>query len=381
MRITGVRIVLHDRVSPRLAVFGAPDGRLPLGVLCIETDEGITGHAFVSMPSAGPEAVARQIVRFLAPLLVGRDPLDIGAHWQRLSGMHRFVDPMALGVVDVALWDIAGKAAGMPIHRLLGTCRDRVPVYHSSGHHHEPEQYAEEALHWQSQGWRGYKLHPPRAPWVADTRPPVDLDIRACAAVREAVGGEMALMLDSSWGYTYPEALTVGRAIQELDFHWYEDPLAMDDIYGYRELKRHLHIPILATELTAGGLFTLPPWIVERATDFVRGDVALKGGITGMMKIAHLAEAFHMNCEVHDAYNALLNVASLHVIMAMPNCEWFEVLTFDRAGDHSLEHLNYGLQAPIEIDAEGFAHAPDGPGLGVDIDWDLLQSAPLGEIS
>ena len=380
MRITDVTVVLHDRFSPHLDVFGSPGGELPMGVLRIHTDEGIEGNTFVSMPSAGPAEVSNQILKFFKPILVGADPLEIGAIWSRLTRMSRFVDPMAIGSVDVALWDIAGKVAGLPIHRLLGSYRDRVPAYFASGHHHAPEHYAEEALYWRSQGWRGYKLHPPRAPWVLEAPEPVDDDIRHCVAVREAVGDSMALMLDSSWGYSYGDALRVGHAIQELAFVWYEDPLAADDIYGYKELKRHLHIPILATEMTLGGVYALPSWIVERATDFVRGDVALKGGITGMMKIAHLAEAFHMNCEVHFGYSALNNVANLHVIMAIPNCEWFEVLSFNRAGDHDLEHLNYGLAEPIEIDAQGLAHVPTGPGLGVEIDWELIRSASGGEL-
>ena len=380
MRVTDVTVVMHDRRSPQLAVFGSPSGELPLGVLRIHTDEGIEGNAFVTMPSAGAAEVAAQILKFFKPILLERDPLAIGAIWSQLTRMSRFVDPMAIGWVDVALWDIAGKAAGLPIHRLLGSYRERVPAYFSSGHHHEIEHYAEEAAYWQSQGWRGYKLHPPRAPWVLDSREPVDVDIRACAAVREAVGPSMALTLDSSWGYSYTEALEVGRAIQELEFLWYEDPLPVTDIYGYKELKRHLHIPILATEMTEGGVYTLPVWIVERATDFVRGDVAIKGGITGMMKIAHLAEAFHMNCEVHDGYNALGNVANLHVIAAIPNCDWFEVLAFNRAGDHDLEHLNYGLTEPIRIDSEGFAHVPSGPGLGVEVDWELIRSKSQGEL-
>src|SRR5262249_31089966 len=161
-------------------------------------------------------------------------------------------------------------------------------------------------------GWKGYKLHPPRALWKHGPRVPVASDIAQCAAVREAVGDTMELMLDSSWGYSYHEALEVGRAIEELGYLWYEDPLGAHDIHGYPGLKQHLHIPILATEATTGGLRALTQWITERATDFLRGDVIVKGGITGLMKIAHLAEAFGMNCEIHDAYNALGNVANRH---------------------------------------------------------------------
>jgi L-alanine-DL-glutamate epimerase-like enolase superfamily enzyme len=380
MRITDVTIVLHDRRSPNLAVFGARDGHLPMGVLSIHTDEGIEGNDFLSLPGPGPAAVGEQIVRFLKPLLVGQDPLDIGLLSKRLAAMNRFVDPIALGVIDVALWDIAGKVAGLPIHRLLGTCRDRVPAYFSSGHHPAPECYSDEALHWRERGWKGYKLHPPRA-WNDGPEVPISVDIDGCAAVREAVGDDMVLMLDSTWGYSYVQALHVGRAIQELDYYWYEDPLPAEDLYGYRRLKEQLHIPILATEVALGGLYGLAPWVTERATDFLRGDVVIKGGITGMMKIAHLAEAFRMNCEVHDGYNAMNNVANLHVIMAIDNCEWFEVIAFNRSGDHDLEHLSYGLAEPIEIDADGYVRAPTGPGLGVAIDWELLNSAKAGVIT
>jgi L-alanine-DL-glutamate epimerase-like enolase superfamily enzyme len=372
---------MHERQSEGLAVFGVRDGRLPMGVLRIFTDEGIEGNNFLSFPGPGPAAIAQQIVDFIKPMLLGADPLDIGAHWRRMAGLGHFISPIAMGVVDVALWDIAGKAAGLPVHRLLGTCRDRIPVYFSSGHHKTAEDYADEAVFWHGQGWQGYKLHPPRAPWIAAAPPPVTFDIEACAAVRSAVGAGMALMLDPSWSYDYPQALRVGQSIQDLGYLWYEDPLPAHDIHGYQRLKQQLHIPLLATEVTPGGLEALPPWITGQATDFLRGDVVIKGGITGLMKIAHLAEAFGMNCEVHDAYNAMNNVASLHVIMAIDNCDWFEVLAFNRSGDHSLEHLSYGLAEPFRADAEGNVHAPTGPGLGAEIDWALINSSVSGEVS
>lgn len=382
MRITDVRVALHERRSRARLPFGVgAGGTVPLGVLSIRTDEGVEGNNFLSFPGPGPAAIGEQIVRVLKPVLVGRDPLDIGALWTEMAARHRLLDPSAVGVVDVALWDLAGKVAGLPVHRLLGTYRDRVPAYFSSGHHDDPRGYADEAVYWRERGWRGYKLHPPSATLWGSTKIPVDADIAACAAVREAVGDAMTLMLDSGWSYTYPEALRVGRAIEELDYYWYEDPLSADDLHGYVRLKQHLRIPILATETTLGGLYALPQWIGARATDFLRGDVVIKGGITGMMKIAHLAEAYRMNCEVHDAYNAMSNAASLHVIMAIPNCEWFEVLTFNPTGVNDLDHLSYGLASPIEIDADGLVHAPTGPGLGFGVDWELIDSARTGEIA
>ena len=182
-------------------------------------------------------------------------------------------------------------------------------------------------------------------------------------------------MLDSSWSYSYPDALRVGQAIQDLGYFWYEDPLPDHDLHGYARLARHLRIPLLATEITPGGLTALPPWITSGATDFLRGDVVIKGGITGLMKIAHLAEAFGMNCEVHDSYNALNNVAARHVMMAIDNCDWLEVLAFNRSGDHSLAHFGYGLTEPFTVDLEGNVHAPTAPGLGAAVDWDLINSS------
>jgi L-alanine-DL-glutamate epimerase-like enolase superfamily enzyme len=153
------------------------------------------------------------------------------------------------------------------------------------------------------------------------------------------------------------------------------------DIHGYHRLKQNLRIPLMATEMTPGGLQELAHWIVSEATDYVRGDVVIKGGITGLMKIAHLGEAFNLPCEIHDGYNAMNNVANLHVAMAIDNCDWFEVLPFNRTGDYTLEHLSYGLAGFPVIDSHGDIHAPTGPGLGVDVDWELINASVTQVVS
>ena len=181
-------------------------------------------------------------------------------------------------------------------------------------------------------------------------------------------------MLDGSWAYDYPTALRVGQAIEALGYHWYEDPLADDDIYSYVKLKQHLRIPILATEYSPGGFTAYAPWLLARATDFLRGDVAVKGGITACVKAAHLAEAFHMNYEVHHGGNSLNNVANLHLIMAIRNCEYFEVLLPSGA-------QKYGLIEDIEVDARGLVHAIDKPGLGAEIDFALIERKKIATLS
>ncbi|HWM22139.1 MAG TPA: enolase C-terminal domain-like protein [Ilumatobacteraceae bacterium] len=363
MKIVDLRVV----VTPRLAV------------LTITTDDGVEGHTFVNGP--GPD-ITTALVKTAKPLLLGRDPLDRGAIWHEFARRARMFDPRVQGFVDVALWDIAGKVAGMPVHRLLGSCRTRVPAYASSWVHGDNATYVEEAVAYREQGFVGYKLHPPtqrRAFHDEDTS--VTEDIDTCAAVRAEVGDDYRLMLDSAWVYSYREALDVGFAIQDLGYHWYEDPLRADDIQGYVRLKQHLWIPLVATEVTLGGMLALPPWIVAGATDALRGDVVLKGGITGMMKIAALAEAHQLPCEVHDAYNALNNLATVHLVMAVAGCSMYEVLVVHEAGSYDLDHLSYGLAEPIHIDSSGHVHAPERPGLGIDLDWDLIRSTQVAELT
>ena len=140
--------------------------------------------------------------------------------------------------------------------------------------------------------------------------------------MRQAVGDDYRLMLDCTWSYRYDQALRVGRAIEALGFYWYEDPLADDDLFGCMRLREKLDIPLMATEYSPGGFTNYVPWILNRATDYLRGDVAVKGGITALIKTAHLAEAFGLNFEVHHGGNSLNNVANLHVIMAIRNARF-----------------------------------------------------------
>ena len=178
-----------------------------------------------------------------------------------------------------------------------------------------------------------------------------------CQAVRKAVGDDFRLMLDSTWSYDYTDALRVGRAIEEMGYYWYEDPMSDEDIYNYVKLREKLDIPIMATEFPAGGLETYPIWLTERATDYLRGDIPNKGGLTTMLKTAHLAEAFSLKYEVHHSGNSLNNLANLHLCMAIRNTTMFEVLLPD--GAHK-----YGMAKELEIDRDGMLHAPTGPGLG-----------------
>ena len=369
MKITNVTLTLFAWDDIPATSYGAHTGKFSgvsrLGLLTITTDQGIEGHAFLGSAFYPADMDGASLIRYLKPILMGQDPLDrerlSKAMWKRV----RTTTVRSIGAVDIALWDIAGKAAGLPIHRLLGSYRDRVPAYISSAVLASPQAYAQEAQHYKSLNLAAYKIHPPQV-WRED--------IRVCEAVRKAVGDDYLLMLDSVWSYDYAAALRVGQAIEALDYYWYEDPLADADIYNYVELRKKLHIPIMATEYPAGGLDSYTPWVKERATDFLRGDVAVKGGISTLVKAAHLAEAFHMNFDLHHGGNSLNNFANLHVIMAIQNTEFFEVLL-------PAQSQKYGLVQDIEVDRDGMVHAPTGPGLGAQIDFELIERKKLAVLA
>ena len=328
-----------------------------LGIVTVETDEGVSGNAFLGSSRMGADHFVRGMMEFIKPIVMGRNPQDIGAIWWEMWKMNRSVSTYIIGAIDICLWDINGKIAGQPIHRLLGTCKESVPVYGSTAYHETTEEYAEEAIRFKEMGWQAHKIHPHGDP---------QMDIKISQAVREAVGPDMKLMLDSMWAYKYADALRVGRAIEELDFYWYEDPLVEEDIYNYVKLNQKLDIPIMSTEYAPGHFYGMTPWITQYATAILRSDVAVTGGITPLVRLCHMAEGFNMMCEIHHGGNSLNNVANLHVTMAVPNCEFYEFFPCTGANV-------YGLVTDIEFDENGMVHAPTEPGLGYEIDWDLVK--------
>ena len=258
MKITDVTLTLFAWESIPSTIYGhhtaRPTGKAISAYCGSSTDEGIEGHAFLGTSSNPASLDGPGLIRFLKPILMDQNPLDRERLNRLLWARARVATMRTIGAVDIALWDIAGKTAGLPIHRLIGTCRDRIGAYASSEIHASVEAYVEQALHYQSTGWHAYKIHPPQH-WRED--------IKVCEAVRKAVGDDYQIMLDSTWSYRYEEALRVGLAIQEMGYYWYEDPLHEQDIYNYVKLRQKLDIPILATEYPIGGLDSYIPWIIR----------------------------------------------------------------------------------------------------------------------
>ena len=361
MKITDIDLTLIAWENIPKVKYGDHNPKIPghsqLGLLRISIDDGIEGYSFLGSSFRGAQLDAVQLIEVLKPVLMGQNPLNRERLYRAMYQRIRAVSYRTIGAMDTALWDIAGKVAGLPIHQMLGTFRDSVPAYASSSTLDSEEAYIDEATQVKALGYKGYKIHPPSD---------IQKTAAICRSVRKAVGKDYKLMLDPGGIYSYEQALIVGEIIENLDFYWYEDPLATDDIYNCVKLRQKLKIPLMATEYSPGGFQSYAQWIILQATDYLRGDVAIKGGITPVIKTAHLAEAFHMNYEIHHGGNSINNVANLHVMLAIKNCEFFEVLLPNEA-------QQYGLLEDLQIDSNGCVHPMDGPGLGVQIDFDLIK--------
>lgn len=303
----------------------------------------------------------------LRPLVIGRNALDREAIWHAWRTADRWWHHLPIysyGPVDICLWLLGAQAAGQPLWRYMGGARSQVPVYCSSLVLADAAAYAAEARAVLSAGFKAYKTHAPGRS--------LDEDIEIHHAVRAAVGDDFDLMADPVAAYNYDEALRFGRALEGLGYRWLEEPLPDESFAALRELSRALDIPVVGTEVLAKHPYSVAECIATRVVDAVRADVSWSGGITGTLKTARLAEAFHMNCEIHTSIFSPLDMVNMHVNAAITNSTYLELL-------YPTSTFDFGLQAPLPI-SEGIATLPDSPGLGIELDWDLIDNATFARV-
>jgi L-alanine-DL-glutamate epimerase-like enolase superfamily enzyme len=340
-------------------------------LLTIDTDDGARGYYFGAL-SADALSIVREV-------LVGKDPFFREELWQGLRERQRLhlatLPDRVLTAVDLALWDLAGRALQQPIHRLLGATRDAVPAYASTmvgddlpGGLDTPEAYARFARACLERGYPAFKLHTWQPPLPG--APSVKRDLEACAAVREAVGADVPLMLDPFHYYTRDEALRLARGLEKLDFLWMEEPMDEHSMSSYVWLCAETALPICGPETVEGKMFSRADWIRAGACDIVRGGVGDVGGLTPLMKIGHLAESFGMQMEVHGG-----GVGNLHAMCALrPRVSRF----YERGLLHPF--IDYDapppwLNAPVDpMDSDGMVHVSQLPGLGYDVNWDFIRA-------
>ena len=339
-------------------------------LLRIITDEGAEGYTF--------GANAAVIERIVKPLLLGEDPFYRERIWQRLKERQRLnlgtLSDRVLTSVDVALWDLAGRALGQPVYKLLGGFRDKAPAYASTmcgddlpGGLDTPQAYAEFATACMARGYPAFKLHTWQPPMPG--APNVKRDIAACAAVREAVGDDVDLMLDPFHYYSREEALALGKGIEALNYYWMEEPMDEHSISSYQWLTDQLSLLIVGPETAEGKMQTRAEWIVRGASDASRGGVGDVGGITPLMKIVHLCESFGVRMEVHGG-----GAANLHVLCAMgiPGQYYERGLLHPFVDYEQPAPWLHALEDPM--DDEGYVHVSQKPGLGQNINFDYIRA-------
>jgi L-alanine-DL-glutamate epimerase-like enolase superfamily enzyme len=338
-------------------------------ILQIHTDAGITGN-FVG---GGASDYAQMGI--FARYLIGKDPLQRELIFNDVKRALRKVDKMSMGPVDIALWDIAGKVHDAPVWQLLGGWKTSLPAYASTYHGDEnggldtPEAFADFAEQCYEIGYRAFKIHG----W---SHAPIRREVDNVLTVADRVGDRMDLMLDPACEYeTFGDALRVGRACDEANFFWYEDPFKDGGVsfFAHRKLRQMIRTPILMGEHVRGFEPKID-MVVADATDYVRVDPTYDMGITGAIKIAHAAEGFGLDAEVHAP-----GPPHRHLMAAIRNTNYYELGLVHPKTTHTAPpiYTDYsdGLDA---VDERGHVPVPDGPGLGATINWDWVEAHRVG---
>ncbi len=347
-----------------------PGSRLPTtgSILTIETSAGISGQT--------PGSIDERAARYL----LGRNPMHREIIWHDLKRARRSADGTPPGTVDIALWDIAGKLYETPIYELLGGWRKTLPAYASTYHGDEngglttAADYGEFALRCKEEfGYPAFKIHG----WIGGS---IDREVEAVLAIREAVGDKMALMLDPAGAFmTFDDVLKVGKACDEANYMWYEDAFRGGGFsrFAHVKLRDFIKTPLLMGEHVRG-LEAKADTIYAGATDYVRANANVDGGITGVMKIAALAEAHGLDVELHGG-----GLAHRHIMASLRNTNYYELGLVHPDVQHTKAPIypeRRWLDELDSVDAAGCVAVPERPGLGVELDWDYINAHKTGEM-
>lgn len=360
-RIRDVAVHLVSRpVAAGLADATRAIGHVGLTLVRVRTDQGLEGVG-VTYHEAGGHALRALVLRELRPRLLGRDPVEREGLWRECVAVLRGVGRKglsfcALSAVDVALWDLAGRILGLPLHRLLGGERRRVPVYASGGWtSHDDDQLVEEA---RGMVRAGYFLIKIKVGCDRGRRP--DRDVVRVRKVREAIGPDVGLMLDANNCWDAATAVRFANRVRDLDPIFLEEPVPADDLPGLARFKRGTDLP-LATgehEYTKWGVRDL---LTAGAADFVQVDVARVGGYTELLKCAALCEAWNVKLAPHAMEHLHLPVAS--VLEAVPFLE--RLLMF--------EPVTHAVFPNAPRPQDGRLEPIEAPGHGLELDLDVRR--------
>lgn len=338
----------------------------------IRTSEGISGWGEACFYGGPPEVTKQIIDTELRSYLIGQDPRDIERLWENMyRGTVKHGRKGALiaciSGIDIALWDIRGKVLNLPVYKLLGGLRESIPAYASGGFYSQSkdvEGLVEEVKSYVEKGFRAIK--------IKVGRESLTHDIQRVEAVRKAIGDDIVLMVDGNNAYMPYEAVTMGRALEELGAYWFEEPVPAEDVEGCAQVAHALDVAVAAgeNEFTRYGYRDL---ILARAADILQPDVTWCGGITEARNIAYMASAWNIPCVPHAFSSAICLVANLHLNCGIPNSLFQE---FDQNYNPLRSELT---NENIKIDKESHLAPPQGPGLGVTINRDCFNKYRVEE--
>jgi D-galactarolactone cycloisomerase len=379
MKITDVKA--HVLRSPLEQPFAFSQGWVSSrGATLVEvtTDEGLTGWGeALCQGLQPPEIAAAAVMSALRPLVLGTDPLAPEVLWQRMYHQTRDYGMKgavigAISGVDIALWDICGKARGEPVARLLGGMfRDKVEAYatgfyriHGQG---EAARLGAEAKQRHAEGFRAMKIKLGFG---------IDDDLAVMRAIREATAGlEYEAMIDTNHAYGVADAIRLGRGLegQGWKLRWYEEPVTQEDLDGYAEVRRALATPIAGGE-NEFTLFGFRELFARRAVDIAQPDICAAGGFTGCRHIIALAHAHGVQVNPHVWGSAVGQAASLQLIAAIPHAHHSlfaaqPLLEFDMSSHPFRERLT---DRPLR-QKEGWVQVPTRPGLGIEVSYDVVK--------
>lgn len=330
----------------------------------VRTDAGLIGVG-ETLARFSPKAYADLIETSLKPRIVGQDARNIGALWQSmrrsLSGRAGGMLIEAIAGVDIALWDIMGKAAGLPISKLLGgTGRERIDVYAAAVNWVDDTEADRELERYIGEGFPRIKVKMSN---------PVKEACRRIERLRDRAGDDIALCVDANWAYNLDQAIEVGRALSANGYFWFEEPLAPENEQGYEELRKRCDVPLAAGEsnFTADQAQRL---VANRTLSILQPDVARAGGITETRRMADYAALHDVGYAPHIGMSGIVcETASVHLAAALPNFKVMECECDLSPFKRELADLAPGCLRQ----KDGTLDVPTGPGLGIEIDWDAVK--------
>ncbi len=359
---------LTSGYATRRHICAYPEG-MQTTLVQICTDAGITGIGESHAPLA-PQVTQAIIEHVLTPVLIGQDPLDIDVLWERMYSSMRLRGHStgfmteAISGVDIALWDILGKAVGLPVYKLLGGAfHQRIKAYASGVPGTTPEEQAANAKRFvQERGFTAVKM--------SIGRRDLENELDMVASVSQALDGEAHLLVDAHGAYDAYTALQLGREMQSLGVYWLEDPLPPEDHSGYKMLSDALDMAIAAGE-TECNRYQFRDRLANRAVDILLPDICRAGGISECRKIAQLADAYNTPWAAHVSMGSPIHIAaSLHLAAATPNFLICECPTHDNPIGNNL------LVEPL-VCRDGVFELPTGPGLGIELNAEAVDAVTI----